>query len=388
MAGINALDDFFNGLVFDEEVAYLDGREDLAYEVGGGDFQPVEADAVGELVHLLDFEAVAAKQGDAGGLGAIFQDELDLFRAEEALLEIGERPIVKDAAVVNDHDAAAELFDVVEIVSGEKDGGAELAVDGAEELADVIFGDDVEADGGLVEEEERGIVEERGGEVAAHAFAEREFAHGRVEIIADGENFIEALHAGFEIALGNVVDAAEQLEGFDDGDVPPKLGALAENDADGFDVLAPLAIGDVAVDADFAARRDEDASEHFNAGGFSGAVGADVADHFAAVDGEGDAVYGRDGFVITDEEILNRAPNAFAAVEGAEVFAEIVDADDGIGGHERPILTSASGALRISRILEKRCPCPWRTRAGLRDPPYSTHAKSLAKNFDEDALRA
>jgi len=41
--------------------------------------------------------------------------------------------------------------------------------------------------------------------------------------------------------LRDVVNAAEELEGFDDGDVPPELGALAKDHADCFYVLAALA---------------------------------------------------------------------------------------------------------------------------------------------------
>ncbi len=209
--------------------------------------------------------------------------------------------VVEDFAVVNDHYAATEFFDVVEIVGGEQDCGAKFAIDGAQEVADVVFGDDIEADGGLVEKEEWRIVQERSGEVAAHAFAEGKFADWRVQVIADVENGVEMFHARVEIALRDVVNAAEKLEGFDYGDVPPELGALAEDDADRFHVLAALAVGNVAVDEDFAAGGNQDAGEHFDGGGFSGAVGADVADHFAAFDCEADAIHGGDGAVIADE---------------------------------------------------------------------------------------
>ena len=124
---------------------------------------------------------------------------------------------------------------------------------------------------------------------------------------------------------GDVVDAAQQLEGFDHGDVPPELRALAEHDADGFHVLAALAPGNEAVDANLAARTGhQDAGEHLDGGGLAGAVGADVADHLAAVDREADAVHRGDGAVLAHEKILDRAPDAFAAFERAEVLAEIV----------------------------------------------------------------
>ena len=256
-----------------------------------------------------------------------------MLGAEELLFQLGEMAIVEDFAVVNDHDAAAEFFDVVEIVSGEQYRRAKFAIDGAQKMADVVFGDDIEADGGLVEKEKRRIVQERGGEIAAHAFAEGKFADRRVQVIADVENGVEVFHARIEVALRDVVDPAEEFEGFDYSDVPPKLSALAEHDADGFHVLAALAVGNVTVDADFAAGGDQDAGKHLDGGGFSGAVGADVADHFAAFDGEADAVHGGDGAVIADEKILDRAPDAFTSFECAEVLAEFVNVNEGISAH-------------------------------------------------------
>ena len=124
---------------------------------------------------------ILLESGEAGALIAVAKDEFDLLGAEELLFQAGERAVVEDGAAVDDHDAAAEFFDVVEIVGGEKDRGFVALVDGAEELANVILGDDVEADGGLVQKKDWRIVEERSGQVAAHALAERKFANGNVE---------------------------------------------------------------------------------------------------------------------------------------------------------------------------------------------------------------
>ena len=68
-------------------------------------------------------------------------------------------------------------------------------------LPDVIFGDHVQADGRLVEKQQRRIVKQRRGQIAAHALAERELAHRRVQVVADAQNFVEVLHARVEIAL-------------------------------------------------------------------------------------------------------------------------------------------------------------------------------------------
>src|SRR5690348_1674461 len=333
LAGVNALHDFFDGLVFDEQIADLDGIQNLTNQIGGGDAGAIEANAIGELIDLLEFEAVARERLHAGELARILYGEFNLLGAQQFLLEEIERAVIEEAAVVDDHDAAAKFFNVVEIVRGEQHGGLEFAIDGAEEFANLIFGDDVEADGGLVEKKQRRIVEERGGEVAAHAFAERKFAHGRGEIVLDSEDLVELFHALAEIALGDFVNAAEELEGFDDGDIPPELSALAEDDAHGFNVLAARVVGEGAIDAGFAGAGDENSGEHFDAGGFAGAVGADVADHFAAFDGESDAVDGFDGEIFAEEEILDGAPDAFAALEGAEIFGEFANVNQRRVGH-------------------------------------------------------
>ncbi len=333
-ASVNALDDFFDGFVLDEKIANFDGAEDLADEVGRSDLGAVEADAEGQLIHLVEMEAIARKGGDATGFSAVFQHELDLLRAQQPFFQLIERAIVEDAAVIDDHDAAAKLLDIVEIVSGEQNGGVKLAIDGAQELADVVLGNHVEANGRLIEKEERGIVQQCRGQIAAHAFAERKFAHGSVQVIANAEDFVEALHARVEILLRYIVNAAQKLERFDHGNVPPKLGALAEHHADGFHILRALAKGDESVDDNFAAGRNKNAGEHFDGRGFARAIRSDVADHFAAFDGETDTVHGGHGAILADEKILNRAQDSFAAMEGAKVFGEIADMDERAGGHE------------------------------------------------------
>jgi len=136
-------------------------------------------------------------------------------------------------------------------------------------------------------------------------------------------HLIEKLHALVVVALRHVVNFAQELEGLDHGDVPPKLRALAEDDADGLHVLAALLPGHETIGTDFTAGGHENAGEHFDGGGFAGAVGADVADHFAGLDVEGDAVHGVHRLVIAFYQIADRAPHAFTALERAEMLGEI-----------------------------------------------------------------
>src|SRR5580704_2394285 len=327
VSGINAFDDFFDGFVFDEQVADFDGVQDLANQVGRGHFHAVEADAIGQFVHLIHFQSVARESVQALGLRAVLQHEFNLFGAQQLLLQVRQMAVVQHLAVVNNHDAAAKLFDIVEVVGSEQNRGAEFAIDGAQKMADVIFRHHVESDSRLVQKQQRGIVQQRSSQVAAHAFAERELAHGRVQVIADIQDGIEMLHARVKIALRDIVNPPQQLEGFDHRNVPPQLGALAEHHADRLHILAALAVRNVPIDSNFTAGGNQNSGEHLDGGGFSRAVGPDVADHLAAFDGESDAVHRGHGPVIADEKILNRAPHAFASLEGAEVFRKLVDVD-------------------------------------------------------------
>ena len=78
---------------------------------------------------------------------------------------------------------------------GQEHGRALGAVDLLQEFADALLGNHVQADGGLVKEEQRRIVQERGGQVAAHALAKRKLAHRGVQILADVQDFGEAAEA-------------------------------------------------------------------------------------------------------------------------------------------------------------------------------------------------
>ena len=126
----------------------------------------------------------------------------------------------------------AEPLDVSEVVCGQQHRDAPLAVDFAQELAHRRFRDDVEPDRGLVEEDDLRIVEQRGGELAAHPLAERELAHGRLEERPEREHVGEAVEVLAVPGGRHAVDVAKQLERVAQRQVPPELRALAEHDAD------------------------------------------------------------------------------------------------------------------------------------------------------------
>lgn len=73
--------------------------------------------------------------------------------------------------MVDDHHALAKFFDIGEVMRGLDDCGAALAIDFLDELANALFGNHVQADGGRVEEEQIGVVEQGCAKVSSHALA-------------------------------------------------------------------------------------------------------------------------------------------------------------------------------------------------------------------------
>src|SRR5579872_4184559 len=58
-AGVDALDDLLDRLVFDEQVANFNGIENLTNQIRSGNFHAVEANPISELVDLFEFEAIS-----------------------------------------------------------------------------------------------------------------------------------------------------------------------------------------------------------------------------------------------------------------------------------------------------------------------------------------
>ena len=79
----------------------------------------------------------------------------------------------------------------------------------------------------------------------------------------------------------DAVDVAEELQAFDDWEIPPELGALAEHGADARDVADALAPRNEAADYATAAGGFEDAAEDLEGRRLPGAVRADEAQELA-----------------------------------------------------------------------------------------------------------
>ena len=91
-----------------------------------------------------------------------------------------------DAAVVDDRDLLADVLDELELVAGEEDGGAARRL-AAEHLGERVHRDRVEAGERLVEDEQLGLVQQRGRELCALLVAVRELLHLRAGAILEAE---------------------------------------------------------------------------------------------------------------------------------------------------------------------------------------------------------
>ena len=121
------------------------------------------------------------------------------------------------------------------------------------------------------------------GQIAAHAFAQAQLADRRVQIFLQVEQFTENIEAPAKVRVGDFVNLFEQLEGFDDGNVPPKLRALAKHHADVFGVMAAFAIRNESIGDYAPARGRQNSGQDFDGGGLPRPVGADITHHLAAV---------------------------------------------------------------------------------------------------------
>ena len=197
--------------------------------------------------------------------------------------------VVDQAAVVDQRDPLGELGDLGHVVRGEQHGAAAAVHLVAEELADLLLDHDVHADRRLVEEDDRRVVQQRGGQVAADPLAERELPGPGLPELLELEDAVELGDPRLEVGVAQTVDVAEHLQGGARRQVAPQLGALAEDHADPPGVGDPVAVRDDAVDLDGARGRGEDAAEHLDGGRLAGAVRAEQREKFARLDAEADA---------------------------------------------------------------------------------------------------
>src|SRR5262249_36982921 len=152
-----------------------------------------------------------------------------------------------------------------------KHGNAFFAVVLADQVAQLLARDDVEPDGGLIEEEHLRRVQQAGGDLRAHALTERELAHGHIAAGPETNGFDDGRARPDVARAVEVVDAREHLERVARGPVIPELGALAEYHTDVTGQGRALQPGRQAEHLGATRRREQDARQHLDGRRFPGA---------------------------------------------------------------------------------------------------------------------
>ena len=165
-------------------------------------------------------------------------------------------------------------------------------------------------------------MQEGHGDFGAHALAEAQLADGAIDIARHIEHGGEAGEVFGKARGGDVVDVAVEIETVADGQVPPELAALSEDDADFGGIGNAMGVGFAAEDFDGAGRRDQNAGHHLDHGGFAGAIGAEIADGFAGLDGKRDAIDRADFGEFAGEKAADRAAETGLTFRLSEDFLD------------------------------------------------------------------
>ena len=140
-----------------------------------------------------------------------------MLAALELRGEVGGRIDGRNTAAVDNHDAIAGHADFRQNVSRKNNGMA--AGETLDEVADLDDLLGVEADGGLVKDNDLGIVHERLGQADALLISARQALDQLVALILDVRLLHGVVDAGFTLLRGNVFDAGDEVEISGDGHV-------------------------------------------------------------------------------------------------------------------------------------------------------------------------
>ena len=250
----------------------------------------------------------------------------------------GQRAVVDDPPQGDDHHPAAQRHHVLHVVARQQDRHAADLLVVLQEGLDVVLGDHVQADGGLVEEQHVGRVQQRGDQLHLHPLAQRQLADRLREQPAHAEH-VGQLVAGALEPLGlDAIDLLVQAERLGGGQVPPELVLLAhhQGEAAAIGVFAPP--GHEAHHPGRAAGGRDHAGEEFQGGGFAGPVRAQKGDELALFDPQVDAADRLDQPILAAEQPADGGGEPFLLLVHAVGLRQPFDFDD---GHNRIIIGPA-----------------------------------------------
>src|SRR5216684_10802 len=219
--------------------------------------------------------------------------------------QLGEGAFGQELAVVNDADDVAELFDFAHDVGGEDDGFAAVAAF-ANESGDGAGGHDIEAVGGLVEDHDRGLVNEGAGDGGFLLHAGGELVAAAVAEAVHVQAIEDVVDALFQSSFVQTVEAAKVFDQLLSRETRIERGGggkEADIGADFFWLLDDI----VAANESGAVGGLEDGGQHAQGGGFAGAVGAEETVNLAGLAGKADVIDGADFTALFVLEALGQA---------------------------------------------------------------------------------
>ena len=235
--------------------------------------------------------------------------------------------VAQHPPIADDEHPVGQRLDVVHVVRRKNHGDALLAIERLDEVAQRKLGVGIEPYRRLVQEQDRGRMQQGGRDVAAHALPERKLAYRLIQQRLDLQESDELIGGRAKPALRHAIDVAQQLEAVDDGQVPPQLGALAKDDADARHVPNALAPRYEAAHLASPRRWLEDAAENFDEGRFARAVRADHPDKLAPFEREAHAIEGFDASIRPSEQPARRAHEPGLPFGHAIGLGQILDGD-------------------------------------------------------------
>ena len=128
----------------------------------------------------------------------------DDFVPAEAVDDAGQRAVVHDFALGDDHHAAAERGHVFHVVAGQQDRDLPRLLIVPQESLNVVLGDHVEADRRLVEKQHLGRVEQGGDQFHLHPLAQRQLAHRLAEQLPHVEQIDQFVARALRTAVGSM----------------------------------------------------------------------------------------------------------------------------------------------------------------------------------------
>ena len=269
-------------------------------------------------------------------------------------LELIGRALLDDFASVEDGDLVAELVGLFEVLGGEEEGDAVLAVESLDVVPEVLPGDGVESGGRFVEEDDRGGVDEGGGEIEAALHAAGVAADASVGVLGQVDDVEQMGDSVFDVASGDVVEAGLEAKELATGLEDVESGFL-KGDPDGSADLSVLVEDVESGDPGLAGGGPEQGGQHADGGRLAAAVLSEETEDLSGTDTEIDAVDGLDLAEVLDQAVSLDGEVAVTGVlrgGGSEVLPETFGDGGGVIG--RVIGHRCERIDSVGRLVEER----------------------------------